>query len=253
MRARICPSTRTSLLSLAIVAGCLACAPDKGPGSLVVEYILGNNKMCDELGVERIAVSVYQGEIDEPTAEYNEMLICDDIGEAVVSDIEPGVYSVSAIGYDANDVAIFDNQGQPATERAVEIFEAAETNYEASLSARPAQLSIGWRLGEGGFGNCSGVGIDSFEITTFEQGGGVVLLEADLDCELGGDAMGFRLVPDPLRLLNGLRFGEVGIQPLDSSGNSVGTAATFEFTPVGYGYEVNLRIECTELGCYEQP
>jgi hypothetical protein len=65
--------------------------------------------------------------------------------------------------------------------------------------------------------------------------------------------MGFRLVPDPDRILNGTRFGEVGIQALDTSGNAVGSAAAFVFTPVGPGYDVDLRIECTELGCYEQP
>lgn len=253
MRASICHRPRPSLLSLAVVFGCLACAPDKGPGSLVVEYVLGNNKTCAEIGVERLEVSVYQGTLEEPTVEYEDTLLCNDDGEAVISDIEPGVYSISVIGYDGNDVATFDNQGQPAAERALEIFEAAETTAEAELTARPAQLSLAWRLGEGGFGNCGAVGIDRFEITTYEEGGGTVLLEAVLDCELKGDSMGFRVVPDPERALNGTRFGEVGIQALDTSGNSVGSAAAFEFMPVGAGYDVELRIECTELGCYEQP
>jgi hypothetical protein len=253
MRARTQSRTAVSLLSLGVVFGCLACAPDKGPGSLVVEYVLGNNKLCAEIGVERIELTVYQGTLEAPTVEYEDALICDDNGEAVLSDIEPGVYSIAATGFDANDVAIFDNLGQPASERSVEIFEAAETTTEAELTARPAQLRIAWRLGDGGFANCSGVGIDRFEITTYEEGGGTVLLEAIMDCELGGDSMGFRLVEDPERILNGARLGEVGIQALDTSGNPVGSPATFEFAPVGPGYGVELRIECTEIGCYEQP
>jgi hypothetical protein len=254
MRARIRPRTLTSSLSLAVVAGCLvACAPDKGPGSLSVEYVLGNNKTCEEIGVERIEVTVFQGTLEAPTAEYSDSLLCDNDGEAFVGDIEPGVYSVYAVGYDGNDVAIFDNEGQPATSRRVEIFEAAESSFEAELTARPAQLLVAWRLGDGGFANCSGVGIDRFEITTYEQGGGTVLIETELDCELGGDDMGFRLVPDPNRELNGARFGEVGIQALDSSGNPVGSSASFVFEPPGAGYEVELRIECTTDGCYEQP
>lgn len=253
MRARISHRTRTSLLSLAVAFGCLACAPDKGPGSLTVEYTLGNNKTCEDLGIDRIEVTVYQGTLEEPSVEYSDMLLCDNTGEAIVSDIEPGVYSVVAIGYDANDVATFDNQGQPAAERVVEIFEAAQANTEAELTARPAELHLAWRLGEGGFANCSGVGINRFEITTYEEDGATVLTETVMDCELGGDAMGFRVVPDPDRELNGARFGEVGIQPLDAAGNAVGTSAPFSFMPVGPGYVVELRIECTDLGCYEQP
>jgi hypothetical protein len=80
-----------------------------------------------------------------------------------------------------------------------------------------------------------------------------VLLETVLDCDLTGDGEGFRLVPDPERMLNGSRFGEVGFQGIDSAGNSVGASASFVFMPVGAGYGVDLRIECTSDGCYEQP
>lgn len=263
MRARIHPRTvqrvalrptrSVSLLSLAVAFGCLACAPDKGPGTLVVEYVLGNNKTCEELGIERIEVMAYQGTLEDPTVDETDTLICDNSGEAIVTGLDPGIYSVSAIGFDINDVAIFDNQGQPATERTVEIFEAAEATTEAELTARPAQLRIAWRIGEGGFGNCGGVGIDHFEVTAYEVGGGTVLIDTVLDCDLTGDAMGFRLVPDPDRMLNGSDFGEVGFQGVDTAGNSVGSAAAFVFTPPGAGYGVDLRIECTELGCYEQP
>jgi hypothetical protein len=253
MRARIHPRTGVSLLSLAVGFACLACAPDKGPGTLIVEYVLGNNKTCAEIGVDRVEVTVYQGPIDDPTVDYSDMLLCDDNGEAIVSGIEPGIYSVSAVGFDVDGVAILDNQGQPAGERTIEIFEAAEATHEAELTARPAELRLAWRLGEGGFANCSGVGIDRFEITTYEEGGGTVLLETILDCDLDGDESGFRLVPDPDRVLNGARFGEVGFQGIDTAGNSVGAPAAFLFTPVGAGYGVELRIECTADGCYEQP
>jgi hypothetical protein len=253
MRARIHPRTSVSLLSLVVGFGGLACAPDKGPGTLVVEYVLGNNKTCAELGVDRIEVMVYQGTLEDPTVDYTDTLLCDDNGEALISGIEPGVYSVSVVGFDSESVATYDNQGQPAGERTVEIFEAAEGTLEAELTARPAELRIAWRLGAGGFANCSSVGIDRFEITTYEEGGGTVLLETILDCDLAGDEMGFRLVPDPERMLNGSRFGEVGFQGIDTAGNSVGTSASFVFMPVGPGYAVELAIECTNEGCYEQP
>ena len=247
MSARNC--LRTSSLLLAAVACLAACHPDKGPGSISVSYVLGNHKTCDELGVERIEVTVYQGTLEDPSVEYSDMLICNDAGEAFIGEIEPGIYAVSAVGYDADDVATYDNEGQPAADRRVEIFEAAEAQLEAKLTGRPAQLRVGWRLGADGFGNCTGVGIDRFEIIAYEVGGGTALLEATLDCELIGDDEGYRLVPDPERLLNGSRFGEVGIQPLDSDGMNVGTAETFMFTPPGPGYGVDLRIECDNTGC----
>jgi hypothetical protein len=253
MRARNQSRPSVSLLSLAVAFGCLACAPDKGPGTLVVDYTLGNNKTCEELGVERVEVMAYQGTLDDPTLEESESLLCDNTGEATIADLEPGIYSVSVIAFDANDVAIFDNQGQPPSERTVEIFEAAEASTDAELTARPAQLNIAWRIGEGGFGNCGGIGVDRFEITAYETGGGTVLLDTDIDCEVIGDAMGFRLVADPERKLNGTSFGEVGFQGVDTAGNPVGSAAAFVFMPPGAGYPVDLRIECTDLGCYEQP
>jgi hypothetical protein len=70
MQARICHRIRPSLLPLAVAFGCLACAHDRGPGSLVIEYTLGNNKTCEELGLERVEVLVYQGTIEEPTVEH---------------------------------------------------------------------------------------------------------------------------------------------------------------------------------------
>lgn len=242
------------LAALGLLAALGGCAPDKGPGSLVVNYVLGNNKTCAELGIDRLEIKAYQGTLDMPTAEFEDNMLCNDDGMVDLIDIPPGLYSISAIGYDDVGVAIFDNQGQSDMERLVEIFEAAETTTEAELTARPAQLKIAWRLGEGGFGNCDGVGIDRFEITAFEEGGGTIMLETTLDCELAPEGSdGYRVIADPDRDLNGTRFGEVGIQALDASGNGIGMPASFVFPPVGPGYPVEINIECTDMGCYEQP
>ena len=231
---------------LALVGGC---APDKGPGSLSVDYILGNSKTCAELGVERLRAVLYQGEADAPTLEIEEDVLCSSGGSISLEEVEPGLYSLSVTAYDAGDVAIFDNLGQPDAERRIEIFEAAEATNEAELTARPAELGIAWRLGDEGFGNCDGVGISRFEIAAFQTGGGSVLLETELDCELNGDAQGYRDIADPGRDLNGVLFGEAGIQALDASGEPVGDPALFEFEPVGPGYPVKLNIECTAVGC----
>src|SRR5690606_15169029 len=108
--------------------------------------------------------------------------LCNDDGTLSIDGITPGVYSVWVVGEDKDGVAIFDNLGQSASERNVEIFDDAEATVAADLTARPANLRIRWRLGADGFGNCGGVGIDRFEITAYEVGGGIELLSTTLDC-----------------------------------------------------------------------
>jgi hypothetical protein len=234
--------------ALVTAATLAACQPDTGPGSVVVSYVLGNSKMCDEVGVTDVQASLFKGDYDNPSVLYSEMVSCAE-GEVVLESIPPNTYEVRVIGYDDAGVATFDNLGQDSTNRVVEVFEAAQSDIEQDLSARPADLRIRWRLGADGFGNCTGVGIARFEISAYETGGGTLMLQTEIDCEAGGDSQGYRLVPDPDRELNGARFGEVGIQAIAADGTDVGDPAVFEFDPVGAGYPVELAIECTQAGC----
>lgn len=245
------PITRSltfGAITLATLGTLAGCQPDKGPGSIVVEYVLGNNKTCAEVGVTDVRASAFKGSFEDPSILHSDVTNCD-AGEVVLEGIEPNTYEVRVIGYDENGVAIFDNMGQDSPERVVEVFEAADSMLSVDMTARPADLLVRWRLGAGGFDNCAGIGIDRFEVTAYQTGGGTLLLDTDLDCELGGDSQGFRFVNDPDRLLNGLLFGEVGIQAVDASGGDIGTPAVFVFDPVGPGYAVELTIECTEAGC----
>lgn len=234
--------------ALLTAASLAACQPDTGPGSVVVSYVLGNSKPCDEVGVTDVQATLFRGDYENPDVLYSEMVSCD-VGEVVVENVPPSTYEVRVIGYDETGVATFDNLGQAPDKRVVEVFEAAQSDIDQDLTARPADLLIRWRLGDDGFGNCSGVGIDRFEIAAYETGGGTLLLEAELDCDAAGDSQGFRLVPDPDRELNGARFGEVGVQALAADGSDVGAPAVFVFEPVGAGYPVELAIECTQAGC----
>jgi hypothetical protein len=247
-------SSRSILRSFALVtvtAATLAgCKQDIGPGSVVVSYVLGNNKTCAEVGVTDIEVVVFRGPYDDPEVDYTESVPCDDSGEVRVEGIVPDNYEVRVIGYDDNYVATFDNLGQMSSERTVEVFDAAESTIDIDLTARPAELRLRWRLGADGFSNCAGVGIERFEITAYQTGGGTVLLESELDCEAPGDpATGYRVIEDPDRQLNGVLFGEVGVQGIGSGGTEIGEPATFVFEPPGAGYPVDLGVECTDAGC----
>lgn len=234
-------------LLLAFVGGC---GPDKGPGGLDISYVLGNSKTCDEVGVERLRAELFPaGEDTEGLMEVSEDLPCSAEALIVFEDVTPGLYNLQVTAYDEGGVAIFDNLGQSGTERRIEIFEASTAETEAELTARPAEFGVAWALGPNGLSNCGGVGIDNFEITAYQSGGGTVLLETTLDCALTGEDDGYRSIDDPGRALNGTLFGEVGIQAHASDGSNVGDPVTFTFDPVGPGYPVKLAIECTELGC----
>jgi hypothetical protein len=234
--------------SLVTVGSLAACQPDTGPGSVVVEYVLGNSKTCAEVGVADIQASLFKGDYEDPTVRYSEMVSCSE-DEVVLEGVPPDRYEVRVIGFDDNGVATFDNLGQTATERVVEVYEAAQSQFDSDLTARPADLLLRWRLGADGFGNCSGVGIARFEVTAYQIGGGTRLLESEIDCDAPGDSEGYHLVPDPDRELNAVLFGEVGVQALAADGSDVGAPAVFEFDPVGAGYAIELAIECTEAGC----
>jgi len=231
------------LLAAAPLAGC---QPDRGPGAVVVAYQLGNNKTCDEVGVREIRAAIFKGTWDEPTVLFSETVPCTN-GEVILDPVEPNIYEVRVIGYDQNGVATFDNLGQIAAQRRVEVFDAAESMFDAELTARPAELRVRWRL-SGGFASCSNVGIDRFEISAYTTDQ-TLLHRSTLRCDLAGDSQGYRMVPDPDRSLNGTFLGDVGIQALAANGEKVGTPALFVFDPPGSGYSVDLTIECTEAGC----
>jgi hypothetical protein len=236
-----------ALLTAATLAGC---KQDIGPGSVVVSYVLGNNKTCAEIEVTNIEVKLFRGTFEEPEVEYTELVPCDGSGEVVIDGIVPDSYEIRVIGKDANDVAILDNLGQTSAERRVEVFDDAESTIDVDLTARPAELWVRWALGMGGFSNCGGVGIDRFQITAYETGGAQVMLETEIDCEEAGDeTTGYRLVEDPDRELNGARLGEVGIRAIGADGSQIGAPAAFIFDPPGAGYPVELGIECTNVGC----
>lgn len=247
-------SLQTSrLLGVALGALLLAvplagCQPDRGPGSVVIDYKLGNNKTCEEVGVQEIRGAVFKGTWGEPSVLFSDTVPCTD-GEVVLEGVEPNIYEVRVIGYDQDGVATFDNLGQIAADRRVEVFEAAESSISVETTARPAELLVRWRLGQGGFANCTGVGIDSFEITAYQVGGGTLLHRVTLPCELPGDSQGYREIEDPDRSLNGALLGDVGIQAYAANGEEVGSPALFVFDPPGPGYSVELTVECTETGC----
>src|SRR5690606_4634755 len=63
--------------ALLTAASLAACQPDTGPGSVVVSYVLGNSKPCDEVGVTDVQATLFRGDYENPDVLYSEMVSCD--------------------------------------------------------------------------------------------------------------------------------------------------------------------------------
>lgn len=236
-------STAILLASMALVG----CKDDGGPGTASIEFVLGNDKTCAEVGVTSIRVELSRGEGDDREVLYDEMVACSDDAPVLVEGIEPMAYDLLVQGLDSESVPIFDNLGTPAGERKLEIFEGSLAQEDVDLTARPADLLVRWDFE---FTNCAGAGIERFRVRTFEVGGGNLLLEHEFDCDFTTDlAGGYRLVPDPDRVLNGTLVGEVGVVALDAASVMIGEQTTFAFDPVGPGYPVKVTVSCNDLVC----
>lgn len=238
---RVLSLTPSRVTALAFVA-LLGCKNKDGPGDLSVEFVLGNDKACSEVGIETIRVQLSRsGEVL-----YTEEGVCTS-GPVMLMDVEPNNYDLLVEGLDVAGVAVFDNIDTPAGERKIEVFEDSLALASVDLLARPAQLMLRWDFE---FSSCAQSGIDRFEVRAFEVGGGNLMHEGEIDCESEADpATGYHLLDDPDRVLTGSQLGEVGVIPLDASGTMVGEQVTFTFDPVGAGYPVELTLMCTGTGC----
>jgi hypothetical protein len=238
LRSPFLSTTALLLASMALVG----CKDDGGPGTLSVQFVLGNDKQCSEVDVESIRVVLSRG--DEEL--YDETVPCAD-GVVEIDGIEPKVYDLLVEGIDAEGFATFDNLGTPEAERKIEIFEGSLFEQSVDLTARPADVGVRWTLG---VTNCTGAGIDRFRIRVFEVGGANLMLEEEIDCEATGEGTeGYRWLPDPDRVLNGSLVGEVGVVPLDATGTMIGGQVPFAFDPVGAGHPVKLTVECNDAFC----
>ncbi len=230
-------ATLACFVALAASAGCKG---EDSPGSLVVTYRLGNDRSCADTGVQEIRVVLDEEDGIEDGAP------CVD-GEVVLEGLPVGTYTVLVEGIDQNGVVIMDNID--ASETKVKIAGDGKELMPSTiaLTDSPAKLQVRWDFG---FTSCENVGIDAFEIEAFDEAGSDNLLTASLDCTAQPDtSAGYRDVADPERELNGRRFGQLGIQPVDSSGAEVGERLIYNFDPPTPGYTVGVTLECDELGC----
>ena len=231
-------------LLAALTVSASGCSDDVEPGSLNVEYVLGNSKSCAELGIETVQAFLYQDDMPMFEGEDN----CQ-TGTIEITGVDAGNYDLLVRAIDGEGFPALDNNGSPTAQRVVEIFEGGQAQPLVTLTAAPVELELRWQVDDG-FGSCESAGIDKFRVQAFQTDGANLLLSTELPCTQIGGPGGYRPIEDPERTLNGSLFGEVGIQGLASDGSSLGDAATFEFEPPGDGRTIRLSIDCTVDGCF---
>jgi hypothetical protein len=208
------------------------------PGTLVVEFVLGNNLTCDDVGVKRVR------------AELNEMQFVEDAPCSAMQvrflNIPAGTYKIRMYGEDDKGMDIMDNYSKTGS-TSIEVSGGDMNSFPRpiTLFAAPAHLFVRWDMG---FTSCKGVGVVSFLINAW-RGAGELLVEQTLDCLLEGDGPDqYREIADPERNFTGSEAGEVFVQPLDKEMARFGAPAVFRFKAPGAGQNVKITVDCGSTG-----
>jgi len=234
-----------------------ACNNDTPTGALTVPFQLGTSGACSfkdaadmDIPVANVRVGIYRpGTIGtaEPVAE--DTVACAD-GEALFTTVNAGTYEVVAEGLDADDLVVFDNEGEGNT---VEILEGQDITAETvRLNLTPVKLNVRWSFDGFDFNQCTQVPLKTLAVEARRDDGNSPLSDGEFTCDQAADGeMGYRLLVDDDRRLNGNDLDTVEITPKDSAGKTIGTIAAFSFDPPGPGRTVNLTVSilCTATSC----
>lgn len=235
-------------LSGFILMACLlaACgdgdAGDPTTGTLIVPFILGNDRLCDALGVKSVR------------AELNDMAYVQEApctaGQVRFVGIPSGTYKVAMFGVDDTMTDIMDNFTAAPAESTVVVSGNDTTTFmkpAVTLTAAPAHLWVTWDFGKT---TCSGVGIVNFDVRVWRGSGDTMLLQQTLDCIQEGEGVdNYREILDPDRKLTGDDSGEVSVTPYDKNLLAFQKAVVFKFRQPGSGHDIKVTLDCRTGYC----
>lgn len=229
-----------------LVATSWGCNKDENKplGTLVVSFKLGSGQSCSQADVTRIKAT-----LDED--EYVEEVDCSE-QEVRFDAIKTGTYDLKVYGIDKDGFAVMDSLDMDPDKTEVSITEGSTVTVDVRLTSTPAKLKIRWKLDSDTYDDWNSLGIESFEITAWNEDGADVLLDTEIDrSKAADDKDHYRIVADPDRELKGDDFGSVQVQPLDKNGTKVGSkpAAEFSFESPGAGRVVKISVTCDNSGC----
>lgn len=216
------------------------CGEDEvSSGALVVPFQLGNDKSCEEVGVDFVLAELDGGYLEQ-------MVDCTE-GQVRFTSVPEGSYSIVLYGLSGGFPVMDSLEGDEVIARVAGQGNTTTISPDVVLTSAPAKLEVRWDFG---FSSCQTADVDAFRVMAWETNGSDRLLQGTLDCTQAGEgANNYRTLEDPDRKLAGELLGEVSIQPLDGNGEAFGDVVTFKFEPPGAGHPVRLSIECDSMGC----
>lgn len=225
-----------------------ACNNDPQSGSLTITYSFAPGVDCN---THQELVQDIRVDVGEEGMTASETAACDNAGgEIVLTGVVAGNYDLLVLGIDDEDDAVLDNLGGETTDDRVEIIGGDSKTVDVVLGLAPARLEVALVVNNSGFpAQCSSteIMVKGLRAEAWDFDSADLLKSYDFDlCDFDG----FEPVPDEDRDINGRRFDGVVIQPLDASGNPVGTESQFMFTgPVGAGKLAQVSVECEGDTC----
>ncbi len=241
----------THFISTACLLGALgtsvACNNDTPTGSLTVPFQLGSNNVCsfknpadEDVAVTDVRVALYRpGTIGTADPIAEETVPCAD-GEALFTTVNAGTYDVVAEGRDADELVVFDNEGEGSK---TEVLEGQDNeSNRVRLNLTPVKVYVRWSFG---FDNsqCTQIPVKVFAVEARRDDGNSKLGAGDFACDDTPDEGNYHLLADPGRVINGNDIDTVEVTPKDAAGKEVGTFVSFKFDPPGPGHSVHLSID----------
>lgn len=234
-----------------------ACNNDTPTGALTVPFQLGSSGACSfknpadqDVPVANVHVALYRpGTIGSAEPVADDTVACAE-GQALFTTVNAGTYEVVAEGLDADDLIVFDNEGEGNT---VEILEGQDiTSETVRLNLTPVKLNVRWSFAGFDFNQCTQVPLKTLAVEARRDDGNSPLGDGEFTCDQAADGeMGYHLLVDADRRLNGNDLDTVEITPKDAAGKTIGDIAAFTFDPPGPGHTVNLTVSimCTATNC----
>ncbi|MBK6916210.1 MAG: hypothetical protein IPH07_02305 [Deltaproteobacteria bacterium] len=217
----------------------LACGKDEESGTVTINYTLGAANMCETLGVVTVEADIGAGKATESNP-------CDPSNPLVVDGLKAGHYAVLVQGFDAEGIAVMDNQGDEDS-TSVEVVGGASKEVNASLTATPAIVRLRASPtfdGQPAMCTFAQLKLAGYQVVAYQNSGTNQLLSHDFDCDLDP---GYNPVPDPDRQINGQNLDSVTIAAVDDQGAEL-DRVVFTFDPPGPGRTVDFDIVCDQVG-----
>ncbi len=237
------------LLTALALAGCT-----QDPGNLEIPFSIGASSVtCDTADVANIEMILTEisDEGGEELLEYVETAPCAD-GQVTFTGVAAKNYSLEARALTSEGLMVFDNFGPDSIKNIEALAGQDVVSKSVRLTPSPARILVRWNLNKGGAQvQCPGVDTKQFQLTIYDTAGLKDLLIADpIACDATAEELGYHIVPDPDRKLDGDQVGLIDVTPQDAQGNLVGTPTSITLDdPPGRGVSVKVIIDCNDEEC----